>query len=169
MLSRCCYRNTRNWPSLGPTSFPHQPTTEKWSGWSISEVTDEQDRPVHGERCGDCGVRPGGWHHPGCDQERCPRCGGQAIACCCYCSLQDFADRCCLSIMRPVVERLVPWVPWSPEAQSIEDLPSDLRHARERSIARTARLIDAMHNSTPERVRVFLHKYGVSVPLPAPE
>lgn len=128
----------------------------------------EEDHAA-GARCGDCGVMPGGWHHPGCDMERCPRCGGQAIGCCCFCSLQDLTDRCCVSVTHPVIERLVPSVPWPPEAQCIADLPSDLRHAWERSHDRWSRMIDAMHNSTPERVRVFLHKYGVLVPLPAPE
>ena len=33
--------------------------------------------------CHDCSVRAGGRHHPGCDMERCPRCGGQLIACGC--------------------------------------------------------------------------------------
>ncbi len=34
-------------------------------------------------RCGDCGIAHGGHHHPGCDAERCPKCGGQLIGCDC--------------------------------------------------------------------------------------
>ena len=34
-------------------------------------------------RCGDCGVRRGGLHHPGCDLQRCPCCHGQLITCGC--------------------------------------------------------------------------------------
>ncbi len=34
-------------------------------------------------RCHDCNIMPGGFHHPGCDMERCPRCDEQLISCGC--------------------------------------------------------------------------------------
>ncbi len=35
------------------------------------------------EHCGDCGVAPGGFHHPGCDAAECPACGHQLLSCGC--------------------------------------------------------------------------------------
>ena len=44
------------------------------------------------ERCHDCLVAPGGFHHPGCDMEECPRCGGQLISCGCLDEDEDDED-----------------------------------------------------------------------------
>jgi hypothetical protein len=40
---------------------------------------------THGaaSHCPDCLTPRGGWHHPGCAAEQCPRCGGQLIGCAC--------------------------------------------------------------------------------------
>lgn len=40
-------------------------------------------------RCPDCNIAPGGQHHPGCDMERCPVCGGQLIGCECLDSEEE--------------------------------------------------------------------------------
>ena len=44
---------------------------------------DEPGPRTSGDRCGDCGVVRGGWHHPGCDLQRCPTCRGQLLSCGC--------------------------------------------------------------------------------------
>jgi hypothetical protein len=36
-----------------------------------------------GSDCRDCLAPAGGYHHPGCDAERCPNCDGQLISCGC--------------------------------------------------------------------------------------
>jgi hypothetical protein len=54
----------------------------------VDPVGDGKERYCH-----DCGVVPGGKHHPTCDMERCPRCGGQLITCGCVPSLLPRALR----------------------------------------------------------------------------
>ena len=39
--------------------------------------------PYRRPRCGDCNVVQGGFHHPGCDLQQCPRCRRQMLACGC--------------------------------------------------------------------------------------
>jgi len=42
--------------------------------------------------CHDCKTPRGGFHHPGCDMERCPKCGGQLIGCGCLSDGNDCED-----------------------------------------------------------------------------
>ena len=50
----------------------------------------ESERANH--RCHDCGIAIGGYHHPGCDMEVCPKCGGQLISCGCLDNAITFDD-----------------------------------------------------------------------------
>ena len=48
--------------------------------------------PYHdddGQRCHDCNVEPGNYHHLGCDSEHCPKCHGQIVACSCEFAEED--------------------------------------------------------------------------------
>ena len=50
-------------------------------GSRLPSSTDHFDEPSG--RCHDCNIAHGGYHHPDCDVERCPRCGGQLLSCGC--------------------------------------------------------------------------------------
>ena len=55
------------------TKMPSIPYEDEEQAWG----------EVEGRECPDCGTPHGGFHHPGCDMERCPRCNGQLIGCGC--------------------------------------------------------------------------------------
>lgn len=52
---------------------------ELTSGKKRQRIRHDGDEP-----CGDCGVKPGGYHHMSCDMERCPACGHQLLSCDCW-------------------------------------------------------------------------------------
>ena len=56
-------------------------TVEYPDGTILPASTYHFDEPSG--RCHDCGIKHGNYHHPNCDVEQCPRCGGQLISCGC--------------------------------------------------------------------------------------
>jgi hypothetical protein len=52
-------------------------------GRSVPRIPYGRGRRLPSATCGDCAVRRGQLHVPGCDLEVCPECGGQAITCGC--------------------------------------------------------------------------------------
>lgn len=54
-------------------------TREQFEEWKDNTTPEEyNNRPCH-----DCGAEQGEYHHPGCDMEECPKCGGQYFICDC--------------------------------------------------------------------------------------
>jgi ribosomal protein S27E len=62
-------------------------------------------------RCNDCNSKHGTFHHPGCDVERCPICGGQFISC-----MHGGAMECKITDSPNKKKVTTKWKPWLPEA-----------------------------------------------------
>jgi len=54
-----------------------------WRPDAVVEGVRYKRIPSGEQPCHDCSAPAGGLHHPGCCEERCPRCVGQAIGCGC--------------------------------------------------------------------------------------
>ncbi len=66
--------------------FPRNltPEQQKQVAWAHPEIVEKKlYSPSSSNRCHDCNTYIGGFHHPGCDNERCPKCHGQLISCGC--------------------------------------------------------------------------------------
>ena len=99
------------------TSCADNVTVDFPDGESLVPSTAHGNEPSG--RCHECNIVHGGFHHPGCDAERCPRCGDQLFGCGCLDPIVRAADALGLGgVMRvvqvPVVGRL-----------SLEDVPDD--------------------------------------------
>ncbi len=57
-----------------------KPCAETLEEYDAAMIAAGYPRP---SRCHDCRAQTGQLHHPGCDEEECPRCHGQSISCGC--------------------------------------------------------------------------------------
>jgi hypothetical protein len=60
-------------------------------GTELDPIPYNPDYGGDDHRCHDCNIKKGGIHHPGCDMERCPKCGGQMLGCGCT---QEPVEQC---------------------------------------------------------------------------
>lgn len=86
---------------MAPCDYCHQEMTTAAECTDSTLLTFKDDRTHYARipypadqqtRCHDCNVLPGRLHHPGCDMELCPKCGGQLISCDCHLVEADQPD-----------------------------------------------------------------------------
>lgn len=81
-ITSCSGNDKINFPD--GTSYPSIPYDLKSEHIELKiKLEFISDEWYENHRCHDCGIGKGGKHHPGCDMEKCPKCGGQLISCGC--------------------------------------------------------------------------------------
>lgn len=77
-----CEREMKTAPSCTVRAFHRSGVTYPLAPHGNS-AQDRRWSDIAAHRCGDCGVVPGGFHHPGCDMAECPACRRQLLSCGC--------------------------------------------------------------------------------------
>jgi hypothetical protein len=82
-MAKCEWCNQEMMDLENVTTCTENIEVEFLDGTKMESVVYAPDYGEADHRCHDCNIMRGGKHHPGCDMERCPKCGGQLISCGC--------------------------------------------------------------------------------------